>query len=75
MNDKTIAEWQGDMGDFEIRLWKGVSGLSRVILILSEDTEWEDAIGEEIAMTRADLLAVIAGLNNALAALDGWGDE
>ena len=71
--NKMIAKWEGEQADFEIALWESFSGRQLVSLIASENAEDEEAESDEVAMSRADLLGIIAGLQNALAELDTIG--
>ena len=61
MNDTSlIADWQGDRGHYVIDVSDNV-----VSLECEKDDLWD-----VVSMSRADALAVIAGLQNAVAALD-----
>lgn len=63
-----IASWHGTIGlDYEIDIYKE-DGI--ITLVSSKDISDEEESFEYIEMRREDLLAVIAGLNNALAELD-----
>lgn len=58
--DKTIAEWQGEQHHYTIELSGHQIGLEA-----ETGNLWDS-----IYMSRADVLAIIAGLQNAIAEMD-----